>query len=132
MQPLGECRDLKEIFHELNVRYFDGQLNLPIGWFGKRHASPRSSVRLGSYHTRDQVIKIHRLLDQAHIPEFFVSYIVYHEMLHHVLPPIRGKRRRQIHHRAFLEREKEFAEYALAKEFSRNLKMHLFKKRNFN
>lgn len=120
--------DLKEIFKRLNAHYFHNELDLPIGWFGNRHVVPRSSVRLGSYHARRKVIKIHRLLDQAHVPEFFISYIVYHEMLHHVLPPLQAQKRRRIHHPEFLRREKEFEEYTLAKEFFKNLKITLFNK----
>jgi hypothetical protein len=58
------------------------------------------------------------MLDHPEVPEYCVAFILYHEMLHHVLPPLKGKRgRRQIHHRAFTTKEKEFRDYALAQEF---------------
>jgi hypothetical protein len=53
---------------------------------------------------------------------------MYHEMLHHVEPPIEklGERRR-IHHRGFSAREKEFQEYALAQEFRKTIRDEWFK-----
>jgi hypothetical protein len=123
----GEIFDLKEIFHSINERYFENQLDLPIGWFGNRKSKARTVIRLGSYNLHSRVIKIHRLLDQAHIPKYFVSYIVYHEMLHHVLPPVKERRgRRNIHHLEFKKREKLFRDYLLAQEFSKNLRKTLF------
>lgn len=124
----GEHYHLKEIYDQLNEKYFDNKLDLPITWFGNKFIIPRRVVRLGSYHQHTQMIKIHRLLDQAHVPHHMVAFIVYHEMLHHVLPPIVGRGKRKIHHKAFNEREKQFEEYALAKEFSANLRKTLFKR----
>ena len=125
----GSQHDLKEIFARLNTRYFENQLDLPISWFGNGNLMPRSSIRLGSYNLRSKTIKVHRLLDQAHIPPFFVSFIVYHEMLHHLLPPIKANKRRSIHHPEFTRREKEFEEYALAVEFIKNIRTKLFIKK---
>lgn len=114
--------NLQQIYDGINAHYFEGKVDACIRWFGSRNFVPRYRVRLGSYNQRTRVIKIHRLLDKPSVPPYFISYIVYHEMLHHVLPPIRGRRgRRQIHHRAYNAREKEFLEYTEAKEYSKNL-----------
>ena len=123
----GQHYHLKEIYNRLNNHYFEGALDIPITWFGSRMSRPKTRVILGSYHPHKKMIKVNRILDHAHIPSYFVSYIVYHEMLHHVLPPIIQKnRRRQIHHQAFNDREKEFRDYALALEFSKSLKKGWF------
>jgi hypothetical protein len=114
--------NLQQIYAAVNMEYFENKLDLQIRWFGSRHFVPRTRIRLGSYNQRTQVVKIHRFLDKPSVPLYFISYIVYHEMLHHVLPPIRGRRgRRQVHHRAYSAREKEFHQYGEAKEFSKNL-----------
>jgi hypothetical protein len=115
----GEHYDLTEIYNKLNIRYFDNGLNLRIAWTGNKYSKPRRRVMFGSYHQKKELIRIHRRLDRADVPDYFVSFIVYHEMLHHVLPPILGKnRRRRVHHPAFLKREKEFEDYVLAKGFN--------------
>lgn len=128
LRSQGEHWDLKQIYHKINGEYFEGSLDLHITWYGSKQFIPRTRIRLGIYHSLHKVIKIHRILDQAHIPEYFVSSIVYHEMLHYVLPPIKEKnRKRQIHHGAFIAREKQFKDYSLAKDFSQTLKKQLFK-----
>jgi hypothetical protein len=125
-QQEGQCHDLKEIFNHLNQQYFENKLDLRIEWFG-RQSFPKNYIRFGSYNQRSKVIKINRLLDQPQVPFYFVAFIVYHEMLHDAVPPIQvAKRRRSVHHRAFLEREKLFQEYGLAQEFLHNLKKHRF------
>ncbi len=115
--PRGEYYDLQEIFNVLNEKYFANKVDLPLQWFGRRDFRPRQRIVLGSYHLDKRVIRIHRILDKEHVPYHVVSFVVYHEMLHHVLPPIKGKkRRRKIHHPEFVRREKLFVEYALARE----------------
>jgi len=113
----GEHHNLKEIYDSVNAFYFENKLDIPIVWFGKRNTVPRSQIRFGSYNLKTSVVRINRVLDQPHVPGYFIAYIVYHEMLHHILPPIKIGRRRSIHHQEFKKREKEFEHYALAKEF---------------
>ncbi len=124
----GDHYDLKAIYDQINGLYFANALDLRITWAGSKKAAPKRSIRLGSYHMQTQVIRIHRFLDQAHIPDYYISFIVYHEMLHHVLPPVRGRRTR-IHHPEYKAREKEFQEYALAKEYGEQLRKQLFASR---
>ncbi len=116
--PSGGHYDLIAIFDELNATYFNNSLKIGITWFGSAQRKARRHRKLGLYCFRTKVIKIHRLLDQAHFPPYFISYVVYHEMLHSVCPPIKAKRGRySIHHNDFKKREKEFAEYAVAKRW---------------
>lgn len=123
----GEVYDLKEIYDRVNERYFEGKLALKICWVGNRQSMPRRKVMFGSYNQEKQLIKIHRRLDQSHVPSHFIDFIVYHEMLHHVLPPIRKLfRRRQIHHAAFRAREKQFEHYALVQQFRGELREVFF------
>lgn len=124
----GEHYDLKAIYDQVNAQYFEGKLDLRISWVGNKHSKPRTQVMFGSFNQKTQLIKIHRRLDQSHVPPHFIAFIVYHEMLHHVLPPIQMRRRRRnVHHPAFLEREKQFAEYDMAKAFSEAMKKTWFR-----
>lgn len=113
---LGEYYDLQNIFDMLNVKYFEGQIKgVSLSWFGNPDLKPRSKIVFGSYHLHKKTIKIHRLLDKKETPLHVVSYILYHEMLHHVHPPLQRNKRRQIHHKEFKKRERLFEEYDLAK-----------------
>lgn len=122
----GRHFNLKEIYDRVNERYFANELQLHITWFGTGKMDYRRRVMLGSFHRHHKLIKINRVLDQADTPPFYVEFIVYHEMLHHVLPPIIERRKRFIHHTAFKEREKQFHDYALAREYRTQNKLKWF------
>ncbi len=116
----GEHHDLRQIFDELNARYFDSRIEAAITW-GARTGRPkrRNSIKMGSYAVEDRLIRIHRSLDRGFVPRFFVAWIVFHEMLHQV-HDIRVKNgRREFHSKEFLADEAQFAEYAEARSWER-------------
>ena len=108
----GEFYDLREIYDELNARYFENKIDVAITW-GARTGKPkrRNSIKMGSYSVEDRLIRIHRSLDRAFVPKFFVAWIVFHEMLHQV-HDIRVKNgRREFHSKEFLADEAHFEHY---------------------
>ena len=116
----GEHHDLRSIFDELNARYFDNRIDAAITW-GARSGRPRrrNSIKMGSYSVEDRLIRIHRSLDRAFVPRFFVAWIVFHEMLHQV-HDIRVKNgRREFHSKEFLAAEAGFDLYEQAKLWER-------------
>ena len=116
----GEHHDLREIFDELNARYFDNRIDAAITW-GPRSGRPRrrNSIKMGSYSVEDRLIRIHRSLDRAFVPRFFVAWIVFHEMLHQV-HDIRVKNgRREFHSKEFLAAEASFELYEQARLWER-------------
>lgn len=116
----GEYHDLREIYDELNARYFDNKIDAAITW-GQRTGRPRrrNSIKMGSYSVEDRVIRIHRSLDRAFVPRFFVAWIVFHEMLHQV-HDIRVKNgRREFHSKEFLADEAMYEHYDEAKTWER-------------
>jgi hypothetical protein len=110
----GKRHDLLEIFQEVNERYFDGTVNALVTWGstkrmrGGRRENPRRTIKLGSYGAVDRLIRVHPSLDRTWVPRYFVAYVVYHEMLHHVMPATRGNGRRNLHPPEFIAREREF------------------------
>ncbi len=123
--PLGNTYNLLEIFDSVNNDYFEGKLSLPITWFGNPFREAKWKRTLGSYHFETGLIRIHRLLDHPHFPSYFISYIVYHEMLHHVCPPLKRKvRGRRAHHSKFEELERQFSDYALVREWEKKHRKH--------
>jgi len=116
----GEHHDLRALFDELNARYFEDRIDAAITW-GARSGRPRrrNSIKMGSYSVEDRLIRIHRSLDRAFVPRFFVAWIVFHEMLHQV-HDIRVKNgRREFHSKEFLAAEAEFELYEQAKLWER-------------
>ncbi|HTR55507.1 MAG TPA: hypothetical protein VMJ10_32735 [Kofleriaceae bacterium] len=116
----GEHHDLRTIFDDLNARYFESKIDAAITW-GARTGRPRrrNSIKMGSYSVEDRLIRIHRSLDRAFVPRFFVAWIVFHEMLHQV-HDIRVKNgRREFHSKAFLADEAMYEHYDQAKLWER-------------
>ena len=116
----GEHYDLREIFDELNGRYLSGRIEAAITW-GPRQGKPRrrNSIKMGSYAVEDRLIRIHRSLDRASIPRFFLAWIVFHEMLHQVHDIKVKNGRREFHPKAFLVDEARYEFYDQARAWER-------------
>lgn len=111
----GNAYNLSAIYDALNREYFGGRLKLHITWFGKAVQRNRSKVTFGLYHESMRLIKINRLLDSPSFPDYFVFYVVYHEMLHHVCPAYFDEDgQHHIHSREFKEKEARFSHFDLA------------------
>lgn len=123
LSAVGLHYNLNEIYRDVNGRYFDGKVDAKITWSrGAQLKSRRRrnrSIKLGSYTARDRLIRVHPALDAEYVPRFFVEYIVYHEMLHHVVPPKRSGKRRSLHGPEFMARERDFAEIDAALAWER-------------
>lgn len=108
----GQVYDLCEIFGRLNGLYFDHKLDLHITWFSPRSKRARRQVTLGQYFDELRLVKINRLLDNPRYPYQFISFVVFHEMVHHVVPPIYDSVGRKIvHSPQFRARERDFEDY---------------------
>jgi hypothetical protein len=137
----GKHHDLLRLFEEINERYFDGAVNAVITW-GKwggrwggktagrasrvsrlsrrgRKLKPRKTIKLGSYSAVDRMVRVHPALDQKWVPRYFVAYIVYHEMLHHLIPASRGLGRVNFHPPEFRERERAFRHFERSMEWEK-------------
>jgi hypothetical protein len=117
----GKHHDLLALFEDLNERYFGGAVNALITWGKRPTAGPskRKTIKLGSYSAVDRLIRVHPALDRTWVPRYFVAYIVYHEMLHHVIPGSRGLGRVNLHPPEFKEREKHFRHFERAMQWER-------------
>jgi len=115
----GRWHDLEEIFHRLNLQFFNNQLSVTqLGW-----SLQRSRTTLGHYDAGHGVIVINRALDSPTAPSHLVEYLVFHEMLHMRFPVERNGHRRVVHSREFREAEREFPKY---EEARRSLKRFQF------
>ena len=119
VQPEGRHFDLGLLRDRVNADYFDDRLQVDITW-GRRGSGRRRrrrgsfSIRLGSYDDRYRLIRIHPVLDRADVPEMVVESIIYHEMLHAVVPPRPGRTRRSVHPPEFRRLERLYADFEAA------------------
>ena len=120
LRTQGKVHDLRSLFNELNQVYFAGEVGAEITW--GRHAArgrSRNSVRLGSYTLEERLIRIHPGLDQEWVPQLYLRWVVYHEMLHAVYPIPLVNGRRRFHTEAFAQAERRFEGIALAQAWER-------------
>lgn len=113
----GEHHDLLAIFRQLNDKYFEGRVDALITWARKPvrpKSAPRKAIKLGSYSAVERLIAIHPVLDRSWVPRYFLAFVIYHEMLHHLIPAVRDNGRAALHPPVFREREKAFRLYERA------------------
>ena len=115
--PNGEHRNLEEIFESLNGRFFGGMMGRPqLGW--SRNASRH---HLGHFDPSHNAIVISRIFDHPRTPLLALEYVMFHEMLHLQFPVDHSRARRCVHTREFKEAEKQFPDFAQAKELLKKL-----------
>lgn len=110
----GIAHNLDDLYDAVNDAHFGGTLDVPITWSREpaKKARARRSIRFGSYSPEDHLIRIHPYLDHDDVPEFFVRYIVFHEMLHAYLGiETLPSGRRVVHSKEFCRIEKAYPDY---------------------
>jgi hypothetical protein len=117
LRTKGETHDLEAILHDINEKYFGGAVtDVLISW-GRNttaKARKRTTIKLGSYSAVERLIRIHPALDRHWVPRYFVSYIVFHELIHHLMPSERAHGRSLLHSPEFRRRERGFRHYERA------------------
>ena len=109
----GKFYDLDQVFARLNRLYFDGEIATPVLTWSKR----RARSILGHHDAAHDTITISRVLDAPNVPEWFVEYIVFHEMLHIKHPARIINGRRFYHTPAFRDEEQSFPKFDKAQEW---------------
>jgi hypothetical protein len=115
----GRYFDLRRLFDKLNERHFNKKLRgYKVIWGRKRRERPREYFIFGTIQEEDRVIRINPWLDQAFVPPWFLEYVLYHEMLHAVVPDEQGADgRRCVHTDEFNRREREYRFYKRARRW---------------
>lgn len=120
IRPIGRYHNLIEIYNQINEEYFEGMIPSRITWGKKPTKRLVKTKILGSYNRITDIITINQTLDSKKVPLFYLSYIVYHEMLHAHLG-VRKKGKRYLSHtKKFREQEQCFIDYKLAIEWQKN------------
>jgi hypothetical protein len=109
----GRVYDLNRLFLRVNRRFFEGQIPEPTLTWSQR----RTRSILGHHDAAHETITISKTLDSADVPEWFVEYIMFHEMLHIKHPARLINGRRYYHTPAFRAEEKTHPRYEQAQEW---------------
>lgn len=115
--PMGEVRDLDEVFGYVNSFYFGGRLPHPmLAWSAE---SPRT--RLGFFFAPLNLLVANAALDSERVPRYVLEFVMYHELLHHVEAGSGGVRRRVHHTKSFKEQERRFTHFDDAERWLRRI-----------
>ena len=122
----GEVYDLSAVLVRVRDRYFGGIGDVAICWGAARNPKSRRRRRtrtrsraLATYSFEDRTIRVSPVLDSTRVPAFVLEWIVYHEMLHHVLPAEEDGGRRRFHTRRFRALERGFERYGEAQTWEK-------------
>lgn len=119
----GRFQDLGEILDGVCREYFGGAIDVRVCWGrasrrGKRPRRGSTRTRaLATYSFDDSTIRLSPVLDSPEVPRYVLEWIVYHELLHHVLPVERASGRSRYHTSRFKALERAFARYEDAKRW---------------
>jgi len=119
----GRIYDLAAIRDRVNHEFFEGRLACRIGWGTRGRRRRRAwcrTIRYGSYIKAQDLVRINPILDDPRVPADFMAYIVFHEMLHAVVPSEAGLRRRH-HHARYRHLERRFPDYERMQRLSSEL-----------
>ncbi len=112
LRSAGKVFNLEQIRKEINMEFFNDRVKCQVGW-GKRAPRRqrwrrRKSISYGSWNAATRTVRVNPLLDSESIPVEFIRYIVFHEMLHSVVPDERTRSRINYHTAQFRKLEHAF------------------------
>ena len=122
LDPLGRTHNLAALSEPLFSTEFASdftQASAPerprITWGRRTRSRSRGSLRLGSFEPTNRIVRVHPVLDRPEVPEWFVRYVLKHEILHSVIESTCDASGRWIHHPPeFRSRERNWPEYKRA------------------
>ncbi len=99
--------DLTEVFDTLNGVYFNTELSSYVRW-GKSPFRSYQSIKYDLQGVRRSLITIGAMYNRPDVPRYAVEGIMFHEMLHIAVPPVKRNGRAIIHGADFKRRERSF------------------------
>jgi hypothetical protein len=124
----GRVHDIEQLAAQLRASHFaadfatDGATSAQaapsfprLTWGRAPKSRTRRTLRLGSFDFWTGVVRMHPVLDQRGVPESFVRYVLFHELLHAAMPAERGPSGRRVFHgKEFRSRERAYPGTAAA------------------
>ncbi len=120
MNPRGDTYDLAVLVARESVHALGVEQPVAITWGPRRQMRRQQrSIRLGAYDFEREFIRIHRRLDASWVPEWFVGFVVFHELLHHRFGVVRFGKRRIIHSAEFRSAEAQHPRFSDARRWEK-------------
>jgi len=127
ISPDGLAFDLRILLERVENRFFPEISPVQIAW--SRSIRKRLMGKwIENPDPHPNLVLINRLLDTPEVPEYYLEFLIFHELLHEVVP-IQRSSGRWIHHtREFRGREREFPAYEQALEWEDKNLTRLYRK----
>lgn len=123
----GHRYDLREIFDTINNTYFDNSVKASVRWGSYSSLTSYQTCRLEKNGTKVNLITIAGVYNHPEVPLYALQAVMYHEMLHIVVPPYKKNGRNVIHSPEFKKIERQFAYYNQWHEWERHYLRNLAK-----
>ncbi len=117
----GKHKNLIHAFRRVNKRYFQSALSRPHLMWSRR----LTHRKFGHYQYDTDTVLISRSLDDPHISDSLLDFVMFHELLHKDIGYKEVNGRRYSHTPAFRERERCFQNYQEMKTALENLSRSL-------
>ncbi len=117
LNSVGNKYDLEKLLEKVlidNSQVFEGVSRQSIVW--SKHSSRR---RLAFYDSAFSQIVVSKKFDSKAFPQYFLEYLIYHELLH-AKHDVKYGGRRKVHHAEFKADEKKFPRYLEASHMMKN------------
>lgn len=129
LHPRGDQHDLAPIMRQQAHAPWGIGEEVPVTWGPRRKKRRQRGIKVAGYDPRWPLIRIHRLLDDARVPGWYLGFVIFHEMLHHAIGVDRrdARGRRILHPPEFRRREREHPDHDRAMAFEREQLMQLLR-----
>ena len=115
--PFGRCFDLQEILNEIMDKYTGYIEEIHITW--RKPSTGRKSVTWASFRDlgKGGLIRVNALLDNPRVPRYVIESLVFHEILHFIVPAQVNNKKWDIHSRKFNEIMAKFPHHEKAERW---------------
>jgi len=118
--PKGDYYDLGKIVEKI-MREYTGQVpGITITW--RKRSSGKNSITWATFRDLGNggLIRVNKVLDDPGVPRFVIESIIYHELLHHLIPPEARGRGNHPHTSRFKASLKKFPDIDEAEKWKKD------------
>jgi hypothetical protein len=116
LRATGRCYDLQRLRDAVILDHVPELVAAPpaVTWGRRARSRGVHSLNLGTFDLDSRIVRLHPVLDHPAVPEFFVRFVLFHELLHTALPWDANSSRPRHHPPEFRARERRHPDYLQA------------------
>ena len=107
-QPKSEKHPFQNILNQLRHNHFPNLPPLNLVWGKEGKKGQQKTIRLASYWPKRKEIRLHPYLEIEGVPDYYIEYLLYHELCHAYLVMSGQAKDGEQHGPDFMKLEKKF------------------------